>query len=177
MLLFAPHERKVVGLAAQQIWTRDVSKRGQRAQYATRPYQEKESYKWEQTAKTLATRLGSTMANVISVCDREADIYEYLHYKQKHTQRFVVRSMQSRCINEHDNKLYDYARQCQSAGTRVVKIPQRGGRKAREAVLDIKFARVTQKAPANKRSEPDIPLYYVGASSRAMPMTGWSGTC
>ena len=93
----APHERKVVDLTAQQIWTRDVSKRGQRAHYATRPYQEKESYKWEQTAKTLATRLGSTMANVISVCDREADIYEYLNYKQKHTQRFVVRSMQSRC--------------------------------------------------------------------------------
>ena len=162
VLLFAPHERKVVGLAAQQIWTRDVSKRGQSRQHATRPYEEKESYKWEQTAKTLATRLGSTMANVISVCDREADIYEYLHYKQKHTQRFVVRSMQSRCINEHDNKLYDYARQCQSAGTRVVKIPQRGGRKAREAVLDIKFARVTLKAPANKRREPDIPLYYVG---------------
>lgn len=66
VLLFAPHERKVVGLAAQQIWTRDVSKRGQHAQYATRPYQEKESYKWEQTAKTLATRLGSTMANVIT---------------------------------------------------------------------------------------------------------------
>lgn len=162
VLLFAPHERKGVGLAAQQIWTRDVSKRGQRAQYATRPYQEKESYKWEQTANTLATRLGSTLANVISVCDRETDIYEYLHYKQKHTQRFVVRSMQSRCINEHDNKLYDYARQCQSAGSRVVKIPQRGGRKAREAVLDIKFARVTLKSPANKRREPDIPLYYVG---------------
>lgn len=160
VLLFAPHERKVVGLAAQQIWTRDVSKREQSRQHATRPYQEKESYKWEQTAKTLAARLGSTLANVISVCDREADIYEYLHYKQKHTQRFVVRSMQSRCINEHDNKLYDYARQCQSAGTQVVKIPQRGGRKAREAVLDIKFARVTLKAPANKRREPDIPLYY-----------------
>ena len=42
VLLFAPRERKVVGLAAQQIWPRDVSKRGQRAQYSTRPYEEKE---------------------------------------------------------------------------------------------------------------------------------------
>jgi hypothetical protein len=162
VLLFAPRERKVVGMAAQRIWTRDVSQRGQRAQYATRPYKEKESYKWEQTANTLATRVGSTMTNVIAVCDREADIYQYLHYKQKNNQRFVVRSMQSRCIDEHDNKRYDYARQCQSAGTRVVQIPQRGDRKAREALLDIKFARVTLKAPANKRTEPDIPLYYVG---------------
>jgi hypothetical protein len=57
------------------------------------------------------------------------------------------------------------ARQCQSAGPRLVKIPQRGGGKARAARLDIKFARVTKvtlKAPANKASGPDIPLYYVG---------------
>lgn len=162
VLLFAPREAQVVGIAAQQIWTRDVSKRGQRHQHATRPYQEKESYKWEQTSTDLATRLGNTMVNVISVCDREADIYEYLHYKQKNKQRFVVRSMQSRCIEEHDDKLYDYARQCQCGGTKVVQIPQKGGRKARQAILDIKYARVTLKAPANKASEPDIPLYYVG---------------
>lgn len=109
-----------------------------------------------------AARIGTQMANVISICDREADIYEYLQYKQSHQQRFVVRSMQSRCIEEHDHKLYDYARQCHAAGgTKVVKIPLRGGRKAREAVLDIKFAKVTLKAPANKRTEPDIPLYNV----------------
>lgn len=162
VLLFAPHESQVVGMITQRIWTRDVNKRGERHQHATRPYKEKESHKWEAASEALATRLGTQMANVISVCDREADIYEYLHYKQSNQQRFVVRSMQSRCIKEHDHKLYDYARQSQSAGTKVVKIPQRGGRKAREAVLDIKFAKVTLKAPANKRSEPDIPLYYVG---------------
>lgn len=66
VLLFALHERKVVGLAAQRIWTRDISKRGQSRQHASSPYQEKESYKWDQTANTLATRLGSTMANVIT---------------------------------------------------------------------------------------------------------------
>lgn len=162
VLLFALHESQVVGMITQRIWTRDVSKRGERHQHATRPYKAKESHKWEAASEALATRLGTQMANIISVCDREADIYEYLHYKQSNQQRFVVRSMQSRCIKEHDHKLYDYARQSQSAGTKVVKIPQRGGRKAREAVLDIKFAKVTLKAPANKRSEPDIPLYYVG---------------
>ncbi|XEI31277.1 IS4 family transposase [Aeromonas veronii] len=162
VLLFAPHKSQVVGMIAQRIWTRDVSKRGESHRHATRPYKEKESRKWEEASVAFAARLGTQMANVISVCDREADIYEYLHYKQSNQQRFVVRSMQSRCIEEHDHKLYDYARQCHSAGTKVVKIPQRGGRKAREAVLDIKFTKVTLKAPANKRNEPDIPLYYVG---------------
>lgn len=166
VLLFSPTDQQVVGLIAQKRWTRDISKRGQRHQYATRPYQEKESYKWEETSREVAERLGSAMDKVISVCDREADIYEYLLYKHQQRQRFVVRSMQSRCIEEHANKLYDYARHCQSAGTTVLTIPQRGGRQAREATLDIRYARVTLKAPANKSSEPGIPLYYVSCLER-----------
>ena len=46
----------------------------------------------------MAKRLHTKIADVISVCDREADIYEYLRYKLNHDQRFVVRSIQSRQI-------------------------------------------------------------------------------
>ncbi len=55
------------------------------------------------------------MSEVISVCDREADLFEYLTYKHEQQQRFIVRSMQSRCIEEHDNRLYDYASKLLSA--------------------------------------------------------------
>jgi hypothetical protein len=162
VLLFAPQASQVVGLIAQRRWARDISTRGRGHQYATRPYKEKESYKWEQASSEVAERLGKVMPRVISVCDREADIYQYLLYKQQQDQRFVVRSMQSRCIEEHDHKLYDYAEQCHSAGTKTLTIPQKGGRKSREATLDIKYARVTLKAPANKTAEPAVALYYVG---------------
>jgi transposase, Tn5 family len=161
-LLFAPETQTVVGLIEQQRWTRDIEKRGQRNQYVTRPYKEKESYKWEQASQHVAERLGDKMSDVISVCDREADLFEYLTYKQEQQQRFLVRSMQSRCIEEHDNRLYDYAWALSSAGTKVLKIPQKGGRKARTAHLDIKYARVTLKSPANKKEFDNIPLYYVG---------------
>ncbi|ENM4022745.1 IS4 family transposase, partial [Vibrio cholerae] len=127
----APETQTVVGLIEQQRWTRDIEKRGQRNQHATRPYREKESYKWEQASRHVAERLGEKIADVISVCDREADLFEYLTYKQEQQQRFLVRSMQSRCIKEHDNRLYDYASKLQSAGERVLDIPQKGGRKAR----------------------------------------------
>ncbi|PSV91737.1 IS4 family transposase, partial [Photobacterium leiognathi] len=102
-LLFAPETHTVVGLIEQQRWTRDIEKRGQRHQHATRPYKEKESYKWEQASRHVAERLGEKMSEVISVCDREADLFEYLTYKHEQQQRFIVRSMQSRCIEEHDN--------------------------------------------------------------------------
>ncbi len=91
------------------------------------------------------------MADVISVCDREADIYDYLLYKLTEKQRFVVRSMQSRRIEETENKLYHYSGQLESAGQKQVHIAQKGGRKARTATLDVVYAPVTLKAPAKSK--------------------------
>ena len=34
--------------------------------------------------------LGEKIKDVISVCDREADVYEYIQYKLEHKQRFIV---------------------------------------------------------------------------------------
>lgn len=161
ILLFSPQSQQVVGLIEQQRWTRDITKRGQRRQHATRPYEEKESYKWEQASANMSARLGEHINKVISVCDREADLFEYLTYKTQHQQRFVVRSMQSRCIQQHAHKLYDYSNTLPLAATKSLLIPQKGGRKARAVTLEMRYARVTLKAPANKRTQADIPLYYV----------------
>lgn len=57
----------------------------------------------------MASCLGDSMANVILVCDREADIYDYLIYKIANQQQFVVRSMMSRHIEEGSDKLYHFA--------------------------------------------------------------------
>ncbi|MGI9920329.1 IS4 family transposase, partial [Vibrio owensii] len=81
-LLFAPKSQTIVGLIEQQRWSRDITKRGQKHQHATRPYEEKESYKWEQASRRVVERLGDKMLDVISVCDREADLFEYLTYKR-----------------------------------------------------------------------------------------------
>ena len=161
VLLFSPEQLQVVGLIEQRRWSRDLQTRGKRHKHAQLPYEEKEGYKWEQASRAMETRLGPTMDNVVSVCDREADIYEYLTYKLNHNQRFVVRSMQSRCIEEGDDKLYAFADTLTAAGKRTVHVQQRGGRKARDVVLEVRYAPVTLKTPANKRGDA-VPRYYVG---------------
>lgn len=166
ILLFAPQEREVVGLVEQSRWTRDIRTRGKSHQHATIPYEEKEGFKWQSASENLANRLGDKLSDVISVCDREADIYEYLQYKLSMKQRFVVRSMQSRCIEEDDKKLYHYASTLESAGQKQVHIAQKGGRKARTATLDVVYAPVTLKVPANKRGEA-LSLNYVGCIERS----------
>ena len=165
ILLFAPEDKQVVGLIEQSRWSRDISTIGKGYLHAQTAYQDKESYKWESSSRAMATRLQEQMSKIISVCDREADIYEYLQYKLAEQQRFVVRSMQSRHIEESNDKLYSYANELQSAGTKQVGIAQKGGRKARTATLDITFAPVTLKVPYNKKGEA-LPVYYVGCAER-----------
>ncbi|WP_188708314.1 IS4 family transposase, partial [Neiella marina] len=173
VLLFAPDEKQIVGLIEQSRWTRDIATRGKRRLHAQTPYQDKEGYKWESASRAMATRLQEQMAKVVSVCDREADIYEYLSYKLAQRQRFVVRSMQSRHIEEGADKLYAFASELQSAGVKQVHIAQKGGRKARTATLDISFAPVTLKTPSNKQGQ-SLPVYYVGCSERNNPQSGLS---
>ncbi|MBS0045241.1 IS4 family transposase, partial [Shewanella sp. M16] len=111
--------QQVVGLIEQHRWARDREAYGQKKQRAKRDYEQKESYKWQRASAAMATRLGPQMQKVISVCDREADIIEYLRFKTDTQQRFIVRSMQSRCIEEDQHKLYAFSETLQSAGERM----------------------------------------------------------
>ncbi len=135
ILLFAPEQHEVVGLIEQSRWTRDIKTRGKRYRHVTTTYREKEGFKWESASVNMASRLADKMSDVVSVCDREADIYEYLQYKLSMQQRFIVRSMQSRHIEEGEHKLYHYASQLKRAGQKRVHIAQKGGRKALTATL------------------------------------------
>lgn len=168
VLLFAPKAKQVVGLIEQSRWNRDINTIGKREKHATTPYEEKEGYKWESASRAMAQRLKTQMSNVVSVCDREADIYEYLQYKLTEGQRFVVRSMQSRHIEEGEDKLYAFASELSSAGSKQIDIAQKGGRKARSVTLDITFAPVTLKVPYNKKGQ-SLPVYYVGCAEKNSP--------
>lgn len=163
-LLFAPQRPDVVGLIAQHRWIRQPDDRPA----AKIPHEEKKSYRWETASQQMKERLGAQMQNVISVYDREADAYKYLDYKQRNGQRFIVRSRQSRCIEESENKLYEYVSELQSGGTKEVSISQKGGRKARTAICDVTYTQVTLKVPKKKGGCP-LPIYYVGCSERDNP--------
>ncbi|NHB87653.1 IS4 family transposase [Photorhabdus tasmaniensis] len=165
ILLFAPQEHQVVGLVEQHRWTRDVQTYGKSRQSDTRPYEEKESYKWEQASRAMANRLGGQMPKIISVCDREADLIEYLTYKMAENHRFVVRSMQSRRIEESQDKLYDFIETLKRAGERRVQVRQKGERQARGAHCKVCYTEVSLKVPKGKQGE-NIRVFYVGCHEK-----------
>ncbi|EDM9328809.1 IS4 family transposase, partial [Salmonella enterica subsp. enterica serovar Kentucky] len=100
VLMYAPDSALPVGLIEQQRWSRATDTYGVKHQRKERPYEEKESYRWQQASERMAERLGEIQKRVITVCDREADIWHYLHYKVSHGQRFVVRAAQNRRLEE-----------------------------------------------------------------------------
>ena len=146
MLLDAETEQ-TVGLIDQQRWIRDDEDRGKKHQRKQRPYEEKESFKWQQSSENLERRLSDQMAKTISVCDREADIFEYVQYKLDHNQRFVVRATQNRILIGEDQLLFDALAAEPVLGKYTITVPQRGGRKKRKATLQVKSKKVTIQSP------------------------------
>ncbi|MEZ9543756.1 IS4 family transposase, partial [Vibrio sp. 10N.286.48.C11] len=98
VMLLDSHTSRTMGLIHQDWWCRP-DKLGDA--------DEKESGKWSNASYFTRQRLKEHMPNVISVCDREADIMSYLADKQSHSERFVVRAKHSRILVDKQ-KLFEH---------------------------------------------------------------------
>jgi len=176
VLLVDPKSAATVGLIAQQRWCRDRAKRGQRHRNKSRAYEDKESSKWQRASEQVAMRLGEGMSRVIAVCDREADIYEYLSYKS--SQRYIVRAARDRRLVEEQERLYASVAQTPCLGEHSIQLAQRGGahgRAARTVRLSLRSARVTLQPP--KRMHDELEALEVNAvlAEELSPAKGQEG--
>jgi hypothetical protein len=155
VLTLDAESEQTIGLIEQSYWTRDPNGRGIAQDRKKRPYEEKESFKWEAASRRIAQRLGDKMQDVISVCDREADIYEYLSYKQQGSQRFVIRASWNRSIESEQKSLFQEAASAPVLGHYSISIPQKGGRRARTATLALRSSQVSIKPPQRLSKQYD----------------------
>jgi hypothetical protein len=152
-MLMDAEKEKTIGLIAQERWCRDINERGIKNHRRVRLYTEKESYKWERNTRELEKRLGSKMMDVISICDREADIFEYIQYKVNHNQRFIVRASHNRKLEgvSDNTYLFEMLSSAEILGTYKVSIAQKSNRKKRQATLELKRTSVTF-TPSERRA-------------------------
>lgn len=141
-----------MGLLHQKIWARDLSLQAERK--VSRPYEEKETYKWTETARASVLDLPSDM-RLIHVGDREADFFEYLHTLQADEQAYVIRAVQNRLTQAEGRFMWDEVHKQTAAGEIVVSIPRdtRNGVPARETTLAIRFLTDTVQVPAHLRQK------------------------
>ena len=149
-ILVDPESERTLGLAAQERWVRDPAEHGKSHDRKTRPYEDKESFKWQRTAQEMRKRFGpELMTRIISVCDREGDVFAYLANKLAHDERFLVRAERNRNVTEKEeaDKLVEVLKAAPFRGEAQVKLPQRGGRPARTASLHLTSTAVELRRP------------------------------
>ena len=116
---------------------------------------------WERATE----RIGAAPAGDVRwvrVCDREADIYEYLCGCRSKGHGFVVRAAQDRAIVEFETGkragcLFERCRSQTALGRFPLEIRGRGNQAARTATLAVSAVRVALKAPPRKGDRSAMP--------------------
>lgn len=160
-----------LGLLDVQCWARDPNDKGKKYLRHDLPIEEKESIKWLNSYRAvLVVQKLCPDTTLVSVGDREADIYElfYEATKDKESPEMLVRAERTRNRKVDDEYLWDKMFSEPVSGYQEVYIPGKGSRKARTAKLEIRFSQVTLKPPKGKKLPP-IELWAVYAREIEYP--------
>jgi hypothetical protein len=166
-------EGTALGLVDVQVWARDPREFGKRATRYQRPIDQKESFKWLKSfraAARLQRQLGAA-STVVSMGDREADVYELfaLALSDPAHPKLLVRAERDRRVQDTSGCLWQYMESQPVAGQRVLHVPRRKGRAARDALLKIRFAQVELRPPKLKLALGVIRLWAVYVTEVSAP--------
>ena len=124
------------------------------------PIEEKESYRWVQAfEKTI--ELSPAGVQVVTVCDREADIYEMFVLGQERQASLLVRADDDRCLQDDETKhLWSKVEQQPVQGELNVQITGNDRRKERQATVTLRACTVKLRPPwrTEKKKMPVVTL-------------------
>jgi hypothetical protein len=148
-LAIDPQRRQVLGLA-NQILHRCAEVPKNEGTAAKRLRESRESRLWTTAVKQIGPVAPGKV--VIDVCDRGADIFEFLAWEVKQRRHFVVRSSYNRSLLLEDGSaqpiyLHDYARTLPAMGQKTITVHGRNGALDRQATVSVSAAVVTIKPP------------------------------
>jgi len=150
-----------LGLLTQAFFTRPLGEPAHTpAELRKLPIEEKESYRWiEAFEQTLD--LAPTDVQVVTVCDREADIYEMFVLAQEKEADLLIRASSDRSLAEQEvGKLWAKVERQAIAGHLTVHIAKNQKQEARQATVSVRFTPVRLKPPwrPNKQKLPPVTL-------------------
>lgn len=149
-----------LGLLDVQSWARDPEEIGQKHLRANLPIEQKESNKWLKSFQAAhKAQDHSPSTTIVSVGDRESDIYELFHMSitSVDAPKVLIRAEHNRLLADGQTYLWDYVSEQPLSGIREIEIPRRGKRSSRKAKLEIRFAKVKLKAPKQKKHLKELP--------------------
>lgn len=155
-----------LGLLGEKVWKREKIRKGKKKGAKTRPFEEKESYKWVEAIKQIPEVLQQAEPiigqKVIHVFDREGDISEVFKAVQNLDNCGVlVRASHNRSLENEEDYLWDYMQKQPQRGTQVLELPKTEKRKERTALLEIKFGEVNLRSPQRFKETDSFKVYAV----------------
>jgi len=153
-----------LGILDAQCWARDPQDKGKRYRRKELPIEQKESRKWLRSFQKVAQvqkLCPETMLIVMG--DRESDIYELFLEASKEPDgpKLLVRAERTRKRKVDQEFLWDFMGKQEVGGSLKIHVPRRGSRKAREALVDIRFAEVALNPPKRCGSAPPVMVWAV----------------
>jgi len=160
-----------LGILDIECWARDPAEFGKHRACNSKPIEAKESVKWLRALTPIghaAARCSNT--RIVTLADREADIFEYMLEARNRGLDVVVRAREpNRRLAEEVQPLAMHMHLHPRAGEIELSVPRRARQPARTATLSLRYAAVTLRPPANKAHLPSIPMWVVLAREEAPP--------
>lgn len=162
-----------LGLLDVQCWARDPAQFGKKHRRRALPLEEKESVKWRRSLEALAiAQAQCPQTQIVSVGDREADIYELFVWAAAEAGRpqLLVRAEHNRRVLDEHGYLWEQLAAQPLAGVKAVQLPRRANRPARTAQLEVRFAAVQLRAPKTRCQLPPVRVSAAWARETGAPL-------
>ena len=159
-----------LGLSAIKFWSRierEGSTHAKKVESGRLPIEEKESFRWLQNLRQSSDLLAQP-DRCVHIGDRESDIYELFCTAKELGTRFLVRSRFDRRTGEDGQTIAEEMKQVAVRGLHRIEFRGPQGQDC-EAVLEIKYGRLTVLAPSSKNTVPELELTVVHAQERNAP--------
>jgi hypothetical protein len=134
-----------LGVLGQQVWSRAPNHNRVRNAHQSKPLTDKESFKWLASLHHLPTRA----KRIVTVGDREADIYELFQDSRNRAIDFVVRAVRNRRV-EDAPLLRDRLGEISPAAQYTLTVQRQRNQAERQATVELRYTTVTLLPPKNR---------------------------
>ncbi len=144
-----------LGLLDQKTWAREPSLKGKTKKKQKRSLFEKESKKWF-TGLTATELSIPDETVVVTIADREADIYDLFALERRPNSHLLIRAQHNRKVTHPSTYLKAAIAQTEAAGEIEVEIPRAKDLSSRIATVTIRCAELSIKPPAHSQSNEQL---------------------
>ncbi|MGI0480951.1 IS4 family transposase [Geminocystis sp. CENA526] len=137
-----------LGICDLQIWTREPKKNQKQQQKLSKSLKEKESKRWLRGLVDAELAV-SPKTKVVTITDREGDIYEMFAMERSDNSELLIRAKHNRRVESELKYLFPSLRASESQGEIEIVLPKTEKRMARKAIATISYTQVKIISPQN----------------------------